>query len=517
MTFRLRARPLRAAWTGGAILLTAVLLWPARPQVIRAGHPVQPTTLDPALTFETDSTLFVYNMFDTLVRLDPVTFRIKPSLATSWKTENGGLVWVFKMRPGVRFHDGTPCNVEAVVFSFQRQLDPKFPYRYYSFPMFAELFPLLREVRKRAELEVAFYLSEPFAPFLATLTVENASIVSPAAVIKYQRDFPRHPVGTGPYQLKEWVAGKRLTMIANPVYWRGKPEIGEFTSIFEANTSQLEALFKQEKIDLMFSFSISRMAGLRSLSWVGVEISPLLSCNFLALNMGRPHLKDRNVRRALNYLWDRRMLSYVFQDYVIPQPSFFPPQMIGQERATDAYGYSLARARQCLAASGIRKEISLEFLAEEDGGLLLDVVKLYARNLKEAGIQLEIRRVSHAEYNRRFRQGEYDLTFSGWVADYPDPDNFASPFFSDTLQREGFANFSSAPPGPLRDLVKRARIEADPRKRNRLYQTINRMVLDEALFIPMYQDCNVTLYNRRIGRLVGNQLGKLSLFDIANR
>jgi len=517
MTSRPRSRSFHAAWIGGAILTCAVLLWPTKPQVILAGLPAQPATLDPAQSFETDSTLFIYNIFDTLVRLDPVTFRIKPSLATSWKTENGGLVWVFKLRPGVRFHDGTPCNADAVVFSFQRQLDPKFLYRYYSFPMFAELFPFLREVRKRAELEVAFHLSEPFAPFLATLTVENASIVSPTAVIKYQRDFPRHPVGTGPYKLKEWVTGKRLTMVANQTYWRGKPWIDEFTSIIEANTQQLEALFKQEKIDMMFSFSISRMAGLRSLSWVGVEISPLLSCNFLALNMNRPHMKDRNVRRALNYLWDRRMLSYVFQDYVISQPSFFPPKMIGQEKVTDAYGFSLEKARKCLAASGIHKEIALEFLVGEEGGLMLDVVKLYARNLKMVGIQLEIRRVNQAEYNRRFRQGEYDLTYSGWVADYPDPDNFATPFFSDTLQQEGFANFSSAPPGPIRDLVKRARIEADPRKRSRLYQTINRLVLDEALFIPMYQDCNVTLYNRRIGHLVGNQLGKLSLFDITNR
>ncbi len=503
------------AWT--VLLLLATPFLAARPRVIVAGHPSQPTSLDPGQAFDTDSSFVTYNVFDTLVRLDPLTFRIEPSLATSWRIENRGLVWVFQLRAGVTFHDGSPCDADAVVFSFQRQLKPKFRHRYYPFPMFAELFPYLKEVRKRGEMEVAFTLSEPHPPFLAALTVENAAIVSPTAVIRYRQDFSRHPVGTGPYQFKEWISGKRLVLVSNPAYWRGRPAIEEYTAIFQPDTQQLEHLFKQEKIDLMLSFSISRMAGLRSLSWVGVEFTPLLTCHFLALNMKRPWIRDVNVRRALNYLWDPRFLSYVFQDYVIPHSSFFPPKLIGLQKVEAGYSYSPEKARQCLAAAGIRQEIRLEFLLPEDGGLMIDLVKLYAHNLKKGGIQLDVRRVSKTEYDRRFQRGEYDLTYSGWIADYPDADNFATPFFSATLEAEGFANFASAPPGPIHELVKKARVEANGGERNRLYREINRRVLAEALFVPLYQDSSVILYNRKIGRLVGNPLGKLSLFDIDRR
>ncbi len=135
------------------------------------------------------------NIFDTLVRLNPQTMKIEPSLADSWETSQDGRTWTFQLRRGVRFHDGTPLDADAVVFTFFRQMDPANPNRLQDFPLFAEIFTYLKDGQKdRSPAQVQFILSEPFFPFLATLTVDCAAIVSPTAVKKSGGRF-RAPAG----------------------------------------------------------------------------------------------------------------------------------------------------------------------------------------------------------------------------------------------------------------------------------------------------------------------------------
>lgn len=147
------------------VLLLLTLAAPlASIHTVRGGSWREPVSLDPARAWDDTSSFYIANIFDTLVRLDPRTLKIEPSLASRWETSKDGRDWTFHLRRNVRFHDGTPCSADAVVFSFQRQMDPDNPRREEEFPLFYEIFTFLKEVRKLDTYRVRFRLQNPFSP-----------------------------------------------------------------------------------------------------------------------------------------------------------------------------------------------------------------------------------------------------------------------------------------------------------------------------------------------------------------
>src|SRR5262249_2602133 len=175
------------------------------------------------------------NIGDALVALDE-NLQVRPALAESWRQE-GPTSWVFRLRHGVRFHDGTPFNAAAVKFNFERLLDPA---------------TKSRDAHMRASLErgevvddftVRLRLKRPFAPLVRTLAYILGYMVSPtAAKAGSLQDFGRAPVATGPFKLAQWVAGDHITLVANKDYWRGAPRIDEITWKFIPQSSTRSAL-----------------------------------------------------------------------------------------------------------------------------------------------------------------------------------------------------------------------------------------------------------------------------------
>lgn len=498
--------------------LPALLLLLASPlaagYTVRGGSTVEPVSLDPARAWDDTSSFYIANIFDTLVRLDPRTLAIEPSLATRWQTGDGGRSWTFHLRRNVRFHDGTLFDADAVVFSFQRQMDPANTRRKEEFPLFYEIFNFLKEVRKLDAYQVRFTLSEPFFPFLASLTADCAAIVSPAAVKKSGGAFARRPVGTGPFQLRSWQRNKRLLLDANRDYWRGRPRIDEYVGIIEPQAELLGKYFEEGKIDMLSTYSISRMASYRKLDWVRICAEPLFSVTYLVLNSARPLLRSLNLRRALCHAWDPRALKLVYQDHVLPIHSLLPPGLAGAGGAGPPLEFSLARARELLKKEGWNAESQLEILVRREEGLFFQVLSMYARNLKQAGVKLKLTRLDAEEYTRRISGGDYDLAYSSWIADYPDPDSMLYPLLSAKLQLQGFATAAGS---GRKDLLRRligARGESDAKKRLAAYREIDRVFVSDGLILPVYQAKLVVLFNRKIGSIQPNALGKLLLFDL---
>ncbi len=487
---------------------------PATARVLHSGSPNEPSSIDPACVWDDTSAFYVANIFDTLVRLDPRTMKIEPSLATSWETSRDGRTWTFNLRRGVRFHDGTPFGAEAVAFSFFRQMDPANPDRRTTFPMFAEIFTYLTAVKKTGPYQVQFTLSEPFFPFLASLTVECAAIVSPTAVKKLGADFARHPVGTGPYKLSSWQKGKRLVLAANPDYWRGQPGIDEFIDIIEPKSEMLNKRFLAGALDILSTYSISKMIGYKKLDWVQVISTPYLSVTFVVLNSARLPLKRKGVRQALGYAWDPRTLKLVFQDYVLPIHSLLPHGLLEEGGEARPTGFSLAKARELLKKENAGNELQLEFLLLKDDGLIFQLLSIYAGNLKQVGVKLKLTRLEPNVLAARIAAGDFDLAYSGWIADYPDPDSMLSPLLSEPLLKQGFANVATGRRRDLLEQLTRARRERNPGQRHALYRDIDRILIGDGLVIPLYQDKRVIIFNRRIANIKPNPLGKLYLFDL---
>lgn len=501
-----------------SLALLALLLSAAGPlaaaRVLRAGSLAQPVSMDPAQVWDDTSSFYIANLYDTLVALDPETLQIVPSLAVSWETSRDGLTWTFNLRGGVRFHDGMPFNADAVVFTFFRQMDPANPDRFNAFPMFAEIFTHLKAVRKVSANQVQFLLSEPFSPFLASLTVDCAAIVSPAAVKKHGAAFSRHPVGTGPFQLASWQDGRRLVLRANPRYWRGRPQIDEYIDVIEPSAEALGNHFKDGKLDLLNAYSISESVSYRKQDWIQIISAPYLSVTFLVLNAARPALKSRNVRQALCLAWDPRALTLIFQDFVLPLHTLLPPPLLGDGPGKTPFPFSLARAQALLKKETGGRELQLELVLTKEEGLIFQLFSLFAKNLKQVGVKLKLTRLGPDDYSRRVARGDFDLAYSGWVADYPDPDSVLYPLLSPQLLKQGFANIAVSRRQDLQQRLTQARQEGNPRARTASYREIDRAILAEALALPLYQDKRVVICNRKPAGIRFNPLGRLFLHEV---
>ncbi|KPC98772.1 Oligopeptide transport ATP-binding protein OppF [Geobacillus sp. BCO2] len=213
-------------------------------------------SLDPATVTDGESLKVTKNIFDTLLDYNDNDTSIKPALATEWTISNDGLTYTFKLRQGVKFHDGTEFNADAVVFNFERWANgnaDKFPYYGSMFGGYKQDDShVIKEVKALDKYTVQFVLKRPQAPFLKNLAMTPFAIASPEAVKKYGDKFGEHPVGTGPFVFKEWKRNERIVLEKNKDYWeKGYPKLNQliFVSIPD-NSARLNALLKGE-IDIM--------------------------------------------------------------------------------------------------------------------------------------------------------------------------------------------------------------------------------------------------------------------------
>ena len=221
------------------------------PGVLVVGQIAEPKALDPAAVTAVNDFRILMNLYDGLVRYKSGTLEVEPALAKSWDISEDGKTYTFHLREGVKFHDGSDFDAEAVKFNFERMLDDKHPYHDTGpFPL-AFFFSSVDTIDVKDPQTVVFTLKEPYAPFLSNLAYPTGLIVSPTAVMKFDKDFGRNPVGTGPFTFKEWRPNEAVVVEGNPDYWDTPTTLKAviFRPITDANTRVAEML--AGGIDLM--------------------------------------------------------------------------------------------------------------------------------------------------------------------------------------------------------------------------------------------------------------------------
>lgn len=469
-----------------AVFITAAAVsagpaWAETKVVFTAGADFK--SLDPAMhpsgTFDG---LVQVAPYDTLVYQAP-DGKIEPSLATSWKFKSPTLI-EFKLRKGVKYHDGTPFKAADVKFNLERTINMKRS-RWKTF------ITMIKGVKVIDDSTIEMELKFPFGPILTNLAIPVASIASPTAIKKYGKDFRRHPVGTGPFILEKWVPGEYARFKANPNYWGGKPKIDvlEFRPIPEASTRVLQ--LRAGEVQLAMFLPPSQLSDVEKDPKLEVLKNPLFRVIYVGMNNKIKPFDNPLVRQAINYAVDTKtIVEKVMLGIGTPTRGPHGPAIWSYDPKFESMGYSYnpEKAKELLKKAGYPNGFEIDFW-HPSGKYTADKVAAEAiqDQLAKVGIRARLRTGGWGLVAPTIRNGKAPIYFYGWGAMSGDPDMiFFNKFHSKNHGRKG--NYSRYSNPEVDKLVEAARQELDSKKRKQMYDNLAKMVLHDAPWLFFKQE-----------------------------
>ena len=473
------------------------------PSVLVVGQIAEPQSLDPQHVSAVNDFRILMNVYDGLVRYRDGTLEVEPALATDWEISEDGLQYTFNLREGVSFHDGSPLNAEAVVFSFERMINEDHPYHTGTFPL-SFYFSAVENIEAVDDMTVRFTLNEPFAPFLSNLAYPAGLIVSKAAVEQHGEDFDRNPSGTGPFKFAEWQSNTRVVVERNADYWDGAPplEAVVFRPITDANTRVASML--SGEIDVMVEVPPDNVATFAESADYELyeEAGPHLW--FLILNAKEGPFANKLARQAVNYAVNKQSLvDDVLQGTATVAAGPTPPAFNwAYNEDLDPYPYDPERARELLAEAGIEEGTEVTFYVTQGGSGMLDPVSMgtaIQADLEAVGLDVAIETY---EWNTFLGivnpglEGKADMAQMAWMTNDPDTLPYLALRTEAWPEQGGFnSGYYSNP--EVDALLQQARTSTDQDERAELYKQMQQIVYDDApwLFVANWKQNAVTAAN----------------------
>lgn len=443
-------------------------------------------------------------MFDNLVQFRAGSFQVEPALAESWTSSPDGLVWTFKLRRGVKFHDGTPFNAEAVKFTYERQINPKHPYHHGTFEYSGFTYQNVKSVEAVDQLTVRFRLSAPFAPFLPNMAMHSTGIASPTAIRKWGKDFFKHPVGTGPFKFVEWIQKDHITLEANRDYWAGRPCVNRL--IIRGVPDNTVRLLEMEKgnAHIMDQVNPPDYARIRSNKNLALYTTAGLNTAYVTMNVEKEPFTDVRVRRAVNHAINRAALIRAFYAGVgTPAKNPIPPTMWSYNDSIKPYEFNAQKAKQLLAEAGYPNGISTELWWPNRARPYLTqpqkIAEAMQQQLAQAGIRAKLVTFEWGTYLSKLRNGEHPMAIIGWFGDNGDPDNFLYALLDKDNAVKGKAqNYSFYKSDAVHQLLIRAQQVSDQSARARFYRQAQEIIHRDAPWAPFVHASLVKAYRRDV-------------------
>jgi 4-phytase/acid phosphatase/peptide/nickel transport system substrate-binding protein len=419
-------------------------------------------------------------LFDTLTTLDE-NGKAAPKLAVAWSSTAAYKTWTFKLRPGVKFHDGTPFNAEAVKWNFDRQKDPANKCRC------AFYITNIQRVEATDELTVVFHLTDPAVnyPEIITIPSTNNVVQSPSAIKAKGDDYNRNPVGTGPYVLKSWTAGDRMVLERNPGYWNaGRPYLDRIVLKPLPDALARFASLQSGEADVIWDdeFDSGNIKKAKADHRFKVHEYVGSGAQVYAFNTKVAPFDDVRVRRALVMAIDRRKMSQVITGG-LSRPATNPygdGSWVKCAGNDGALPHDPAKARTLLAAYGKPVEFKMIVTATPRGRMVGQVLQQF---WKQVGATMELEQIDQATIVPRAFMRQFQLT--PWrIVDLADPDPQMYANFR-TGSPVALANYSNP---ELDKLLERARVTADTGKRIADYCEISRLINGEAIWFWTFQN-----------------------------
>jgi peptide/nickel transport system substrate-binding protein len=518
---------------------------PQRRDAIVVGVPRDAKTLDTGMAEDFESGQINELIYETLIRFKRDNLELEPCLAERWEVSPDGKTWTFHLRQGVKFHDGSTMDADAVISSFERQLYPDHPHHRLGKMPYAEAFYLslldydaLDETSYNTQVlqtaataqpaspkrywhlmdspkggkeyrhykietdpdgqTVTFRLKDPFVSFGANLATDASSIVSTAALNKHGQDFEARPSGTGSYMLKSWTKDAQIELAAFPDYWGEKAQTPTLRfRVYEEALQRFNAL-KLDDAQLITSVDPKYIPELENDPNLTLYREPALSIGYLEINHVKAPFSSRKFRQALNYAIDKEHLVDIQMSGVgYVSVGALPPAMEGALKEP-VYPYNPEKARQLLHESGVDLEkFVLEFKTYDStrpynpiGQLLAQVCK---QDLESVGLKVKLDVVDFTTYLDHRNAGNFMIGHIGWGSDNGQADNTIYELFGKRDNRNRYRNPEAV------KTMEAAMIEQDPAKRDELYRKANQSIVDDAAAVWLNHGMQMVAARKSVG------------------
>jgi len=470
------------------------------------GKPKDARVLDPGGIDEGNSSMIATNLFESLLAYKPGTTEIVPCLAKGYTVSKDKLEITFNLRTGVKFHDGTTMDADAVVFSLKRQNDKSIPFnqygpwKYWSSKGWSatETKPgIIKDIVKVDPATVKVILSEPDQSVIYNFALYFTAIVSPTAAQKLGPEFKNHPVGTGPFQFVEWVKDDHIAIKRFDGYWGDKAHLdGVIFKVFPDEQARVLALKKGEAdiIDPPGPEGMKTIEGDPNLKLIQGD---RLSIGYLALNCETGPLADKNLRLALCSAINRKeILQSVYGKTGVPEKLPMPSLIWGYDKSIPDYAYSPEKARALVKASGAQTPVKLTIMYlpawrpyNPSGKRIAEIMQA---QLKEVGFDAAIQTYDMGTYWDNVDAGKFDVAMTGWTGE-GDPDDFLYNLFT-----EGYNNSSRWKNKEYVDLVTKAKFVGSIPERSKFYYKAEKILMDEAPVLMLARGVEFRPMNKKV-------------------
>ena len=474
-----------------------------------------PITLDPAVAAETSSAMYIFQIFSGLVRLDE-NLKIAPDIAQTWDESADGKTFTFHLRQDVKFQDGRPVKASDFEYSWERALNPatnSLTAGTYlndivgAADILSGKATQLSGVSVLDDYTIQVTIDAPKAYFLEKMAYPTAFVVDKTNV-QSGSNWWQHPNGTGPFKLQQWQQDQLVVLQRNDNYYGEKAKLKQI--VFKLYSGSSLQLYQEGSIDV--SSVSSDYMGL--VTDPGNAISqelktyPELSLYYIGFDTSTPPFDDVKVRQAFSYAVDKdRLIKLSAQNVVTAAYGILPPDMPGYDTTLQGLRFDPEKAKELIAASKYGDVSKLPPIVlttsgwgGDISGLLGGVIAEWKRNL---GVEVTVRQLEPEEFLYTLKQEKNELYDEGWIADYPDPQDFL-----DVLFRTGAQNNTGGYSNPQLDsLLDQAATEQNADARSAMYQNAEQMVVQDAAILPLFFGRNYILVKPYVKDYVLSPLG----------
>ncbi len=484
---------------------------------------VDPHTLDPGVSGDATSHEYIMQVFSGLVRLDDNLAPVG-DIAERFELSEDGRTYTFYLRKNVKFHDGREVRAEDFKYSWERACAPatgsKTAEAYLGDivgvkEVLAGEAAGISGVRVIDDYALEVTIDAPKSYFLAKMSYPTAFVVDRDNVSS-GGEWWRYPNGTGPFRLGEWQESSLLILERNELYYG---EVARVDSVvFQLYGGVPMNLYETGEIDVtgVYTYYIDRVTDERGPFYQDLRVYPELSFFYIGFNTEKPPFDDENIRRAFCHAVNKdKLASLIFRDMVQPAGGILPPGMPGYNENLAGLEYDLELARELISNSKYGDVANLPPIKITDagyGGLISSDLEAIIYEWREnLGVEVEVRQLEPERYLYHLDEELDEMYFSGWIADYPHPQDFL-----DILFRSGAENNYGGYANPEVDsLLDRANVEPDREASLVLYQQAEQKLVSDAACLPLWFGQNYVLVKPYVNGYELNAMGLPVLNEVS--